>query len=89
MPKKTIIGEFEGSKFIVENTWLSGAKLFHGSELVATNNDFFALKKNKAIMSAKVMVAGIERLVEVFSYALVTVKLQIKVDGKKIVGDDL
>lgn len=87
MPKKTIIGEFEGNKFVLENTWFSGAKLFHGNELVATNNGLFALNKNRALMSAKIMIGDVERLVEVFAYAILTVKLQIRVDGEKIAGD--
>ncbi len=89
MPKKTVVGEFEGNKFVLENTWLSGAKLFHGGELVASNSELFALDKNKAIMSAKVMIGEVERLVEVFAYAIFTVKLQIRIDGKKIAGDKL
>jgi hypothetical protein len=55
---------------------------------VETNNDAFAIKKNKALMSAKVMINGVERLVEVFPYAILTVKLQIRIDGKKIAGDE-
>ena len=88
MPKKTIVGEFEGNKFIVENTWFSGAKLFHGSELIATNNDVFAIKKDKALMSAKVIINEVERVVEVFAFAILTVKLHIKVDGEIIAGEE-
>jgi len=88
MLKKIIVGEFAGSKFTVENTWLSGAKLFHGSELIATNNDTFAVKKDKAMIRAKVIVNEVERVVEVFAFAILTVKLQIKVDGEKIAGDE-
>jgi hypothetical protein len=87
MPKKTIVGEFGGSRFIVENTWFSGAKLFHGHELIATNNNMIAIKKGQAVMSAKVIIGEVERLVEVFAYAIFTVKLQIRIDGKIIAGD--
>ena len=87
MPKKTIVGEFEGNRFIVENTWLSGAKLFHGEQLLAASNNMFAVNKSEPIMSATVVINEVERLVEVFAYALLTVKLQIKVDGTRIAGD--
>lgn len=88
MPKETVVGEFEGNEFVLENTWFSGAKLFHESELVASNNDLFSLNKNKSIMSAKIMIGEVERFVEVYAYAMFTVKLQIRIDGKKIAGDD-
>jgi len=60
MPKKTIIGEYKGHRFVAENTWFSGAKLFHNNELIATNNDWVAVDKDNALMSANVMIDGSE-----------------------------
>jgi hypothetical protein len=51
MPKKTVIGKYQDSEFVVENTWLNGAKLFHNGRVVATNNKLFALSKDKPLMS--------------------------------------
>ena len=89
MPKKTIVGEFEGNRFSVENTWFSGAQLFQNGALIAASNDTFALKKSEPMMTAKVVIEGSERIVEVFAFALLTVKPQIRIDGKKIAGDEL
>ena len=88
MPKKTIVGEYEGHRFKVENTWLSGAKLFHDDKLIAVTNDELALDKNEPKMTAKVLINRFERVVEVYFSAVFTVKIQIRVDGKKIAGDD-
>ena len=88
MPKKTILAEYKGNKFTVENTWFSGAKLFHNGDLVASNNDIFAIRKDKPLMTTKVVIDGEERRVEVFAFAIFTVKLKITVDGIKIAGND-
>ncbi|PKM18386.1 MAG: hypothetical protein CVV11_13790 [Gammaproteobacteria bacterium HGW-Gammaproteobacteria-15] len=87
MPKKTVVGEYQGHKITVENTWFGGAKLFHNNDLVATNNDFFAVKKSVPLMSGKITINGVEHLIQVFGYALITVKLQIKINGKYLAGD--
>jgi hypothetical protein len=87
MPKKTVVGEYDGNRITVENTWFSGAKLFHNGKLIATNNDLFAIKKNIPLMSAKIFINEVEYLVEVFAYAIITVKLQIKVNGEYVAGE--
>ena len=88
MPKKTITGTFADNSFSLENTWFSGAKLLHNGDVIANDNSLFALSKDKPMMSAKVMIDGSEATVEAFGFALITVKLQIRVNGTKIAGDD-
>ncbi len=88
MPKKTVAGHYADETFVLENTWLGGAKLLHNDEVIATNNSLFSISKKKPLMSARVSVDGTERLVEAFGFAMLTVKLQIRVDGNKIAGDE-
>ncbi|MGI9283627.1 MAG: hypothetical protein ACR2PX_28965 [Endozoicomonas sp.] len=88
MPKKVITGQFEGSRFSVENTWFSGAKLLYEGKVIATNNSIFALKKEVPFMAATIDIAGTERNIEVFAYAIFNVQLQIKVDGQMIAGEN-
>ncbi len=87
MPKKILVVQHEGSEFLLENTWFSGAKLFQDNKLIAKNNALFAINKNKPLMSATVILNGAEHLIEAFCYAYFTVKLQLKVNGEYIAGD--
>lgn len=87
MPKKTICGEFAGHRLRVENTWFSGAQLYHNDACIAANNDLFALNRHKAVMTAKLMLDNTVRTVEVFAYAILVVKIKITVDGEQIAGD--
>lgn len=87
MPTKTVIADFGSDRFRVENTWFKGAKLSHNDALVATSDDMLALDKRAPIMSADVAVNGQTRKVEVFAWAILTVKLQIRIDGQFIGGD--
>jgi hypothetical protein len=87
MPKKTIITHYQNNKITLENTWFHGAKLFFNDKLIAANNDFLALDKNKPIMSEKVNINGIDKTIEAFAYATLTVKLQIRVNGEIIGGE--
>lgn len=87
MPKKTVVGEYKGSRIVVENTWFNGAKLFCNGKLVATNNDWFATKKDVPVMSADIFLDEEKHLVEIFAYAIFTVKIQIKINGKYVAGD--
>lgn len=89
MPKKTIIGELEGERLIVENTWLSGVRLFHGEKLVGANSQTFAVNRGEPLISTYVVIGGTKRLVEVFVVASFTVKLQLKVDGRHLAGNEL
>lgn len=87
MPKKVVTGEYEGNTITVENMWLGGAKLLHNDKVIASNSDFFAISKTKPLMSATIDFNDVKHLVEVYAYAIITVKLQIKVNGNYIAGD--
>jgi hypothetical protein len=88
MPLKTVIGQVGDTEIKVENTWFSGAKLFVNQKLVAENNDYLALNKSEPLMTAKVLIDGSEKLVEVFAFAIFTVKIKICVDGIQIAGNN-
>jgi hypothetical protein len=87
MPLKTVIAQFGDTEIKVENTWFSGAKLFVNQKLVVENKDSFALKKTIPIMTARVVIDGTEKLVEVFAFAIFTVKIKICVDGIQVAGN--
>lgn len=89
MPKKTIVGVFEGQRFSVENTWMNGISLFHEGKLVAVDHRLFSTSKEKPIISQQVIINGSKRLVEVFVVALLIVKIQLKIDGNLIAGYQL
>jgi hypothetical protein len=87
MPIKTVIAQVKGIETKVVNTWFSGAKLLVNQEVVAENNDYFALSKSKPVMTAKVLIDGSEKFVEVFAFAIFTVKIKICVDGIQVAGN--
>ena len=89
MLKKTIIGELEGERLIVENTWFSGIRLFHGEKMIGANGQLFSVSKSKPLIREEIVVSGVSRLVEVFGVAWLTVKIQIKVDGQHLAGHRL
>ncbi len=89
MPKKTVAVRLDGVEIRLENTWFSGARLFVDNKQVAESLDYFALDKHRPLMTARVSIAGKERLVEAFIHALIFVKLKICVDGVQVAGDRL
>lgn len=89
MPTKVVSCNFAGREVAVENTWFHGAKLLVDGEIVATNNDWFALDKKTPMMTAHVdFRQQLNAKIEVFMLALIKVKIQIKINDKKIAGDD-
>lgn len=87
MPLKRVVAQLGNTEIKVENTWFSGASLFVNQDVVARYDDYFALSKADPIMSAKVVIEGVEKLVEVFCFAIFTVKIKICVDGVQLAGD--
>lgn len=87
MPIKTVVAHVGGTEIKVVNTWFSGAKLLVNQEVVAENNDYLALSKSKPLMTAKVLIEGSEKFVEVFAFAVFTVKIKICVDGIQVAGN--
>jgi len=88
MPLKTVVARVEDIEIRVENTWSGGARLFVNQEIVSSNNDSFALSRSKPFMTARALINGTEKLIEVFIYAIFTVKIKICVDGNQVAGDD-
>jgi len=86
--KKIIEGEFEGHKFLVENKWFGGLKVFHNDELLEHSKKFLSIDKSKPFIAKTITIEGSPRLLEVYAYAMTTVKLRIEIDGLKIAGDD-
>ncbi len=88
MPKKIIHAQLGGDRLRVENTWLFGAKLFLNDQLIASNRDLFALDKSRPLMSAEACVNGIESRIDVIMWAIFTVKIQIRVNGDMLAGEE-
>lgn len=87
MPLKSVVAQFGNTEIKVENTWFGGARLLVDQKEVAVNKDYFALRKSKPLMTARVPIEGVERLIEIFVSALFTVKIKICVDGAQVGGD--
>jgi hypothetical protein len=81
---------FEGHEILVRNSWTNGIRLFVDGQQVAKNRELFALDKNSPVLSARVARdEGEPFLLEVFSYALVSVRVKIVADGQQIGGEEL
>ena len=87
MPKKIVETTIGNTHIKFENTWFSGAKLFVDGELLVKDNSMFALDKNSPQVAKKILVDGAEYLIEVFAYAIFTVKLKLHVNGEFVAGD--
>ena len=87
MPQKSVDAQVGDTEIRVENTWLGGARLFVNGDVVARTDDYFALNKSKPMMTARVVIDGAEKLVEVFCFAIFTVKIKICVEGIQLAGD--
>ena len=89
MPKKTIHARAGEDRIRVENTWFSGATLFLNDEPIASNNSFFALDRSSPFMSAEATVEGSRSRIDVFLWAVFTVKIQIRLNGTIVGGEEL
>jgi len=87
MPKKIVETKIGNDELILENTWLGGIKLFLNDEIIGRNTSLFALDKGSPLIAKRVLIDGADRLVEVFSYAMINVKLKIHIDGEYFAGD--
>lgn len=87
MPLKTVSAQVGNTEIKVENTWFGGAKLLINGQVVAENKQIFSTSKTNPLMSVRTQIDGSERLIDVFAYAIVTVKIKICVDGKLVGGD--
>ncbi len=89
MPTTTVTGQFADATLKVENTWLHGVKLFKDGVLLATNKNLLALHKDVPLISIPVAFGDQQHLVEVFAFSLITIKLQLRVNGAFLAGDQL
>lgn len=89
MPTKTVVAQYKDETFVVENTWFSGARLMHNGSIIASNNDMFALGSEAPTMRADVKVGDENLRVEVFTRAILTTKIQIKINGQHAAGSVL
>ena len=80
MPKKTLHARVGDDRLRVENTWLSGVTLFLNDQAIGFNESLLAVDKNTPLISVDAVVDGKESLIEVFVWAILTVKIQIAVD---------
>ena len=89
MPTKIVAGEWKGKPVEAINTWFNGATLKFDGKIVATNHDYFALRVAAPLMQAEVEVDGESALIEVYARALLTVQLELKLNGEHLAGDHL
>ena len=79
---------WEGSSIRVHNSWTGGMQLYVDDVCCADSRKLFALSKTKPILSHELIrPSGGASIIEVFAYALFTVKAKIVVDGQRITGD--
>ena len=76
-----------GHEIRVRNSWNRGMKLYVDGVCQAATGRLFALSRSKPVLSHQVVADGSSFLIEVFCYALLTVKARIAVDGQQIAGD--
>ncbi|MCT7942858.1 hypothetical protein [Shewanella holmiensis] len=87
MPKKVVETTIANTHIRFENTWLSGAKLIVDGKILVQDDSYLSLNKNSPLVAKKIVVEGVEHLIEVFVYAIFTVKIKIHVDGQYVAGD--
>ncbi len=62
-------------------------KLYVDGDCRAATNSMLALSPSEPVLSYQVAAEGASFLIEVFCYALLTIKAKIVVDGQQIAGD--
>jgi hypothetical protein len=78
---------YAGHAIRVRNSWNRGMKLYVDGVCQAATGRLFALSRSKPVLRYSVKAEHSSFLVEVFCYALLTVKAKIVVDGQRIGGD--
>ncbi len=79
---------YAGHEIRVRNSWTGGLKLFVDGDCLATNNQMMALDKKKPLMRAEVAPeSGEPFVVEVFAFALLSIKVKLVVNGNQLAGD--
>lgn len=76
-----------GHKIRVRNSWSHGIRLYLDDECCTSTTKFFALSRSKPLLWHRVTAGGASFLIEVFCFAIFSVKAKIVVDGEQIAGD--
>lgn len=69
-----------GKKYKLTNGWKTGAKLFHENTLIAENNKKFHVNTKSPVITFNIKGSK----VEIFAKAMLSVKINIKVNGQFI-----
>lgn len=69
-----------GKKYKLINGWRSGAKLFHDDTLIAENNKKFHIDSKSPLITFDIK----DSKVEIFAKAMLSVKINVKVNGQLI-----
>ena len=80
---------YRGHTIRVRNAWNTGLKLFVGDTLWATTDKFLAVDKLTPVLRVKIDEESDQPFViEIFGFALLSVKIRIAVNGEVIAGDN-
>jgi hypothetical protein len=80
---------YAGHSIRVHNSWTGGAQLYVDGECRAATPKVFALDKKHPILRCEFDAGdGSKHTVEVFAYAVLTVRVKIVVDGQQVAGDE-
>jgi hypothetical protein len=78
----------DGHEILVRNSWNRGIKLYIDGDCRVEMSEKIALSRTKPVLSYPMVSGDTSFLVEVFCFALFTVKAKIVVDGQQIGGDE-
>ena len=85
---KEWVATHAGHQIRVRNSWNCGFKLFVNDKLVLERTELFAIAKQTPFARARIVPdSGDPFVVEVFVYAMLSVKMKFAVDGEIIGGD--
>jgi hypothetical protein len=78
---------YAGHAIRVRNSWNRSMKLYVDDVCQAATGRLFALSRTSPVLRYNVVTEDSSFLIEVFCFALFTVKAKIVVDGRQIGGD--
>ncbi len=87
MPEKQIFTRYKDHDIRVENTWLSGARLYINNKCVDETDKFLAVEPNTPLLTAEIMTDDGIETIDILMLAILTVKIQIHANGKLISGE--
>jgi hypothetical protein len=79
---------YNGCSIRVRNSWTGGIQLYVNDNCCASNTELFAIDKTKPVIRHEFTAfSGAPFVIEVFAYALLTVKVRIVINGTQVAGD--